>query len=205
MSVFIGDINKTDPKNWNDLAKAAKFLYDFYVQSVMHSALAIRNELEGPLANQPERISADIENIKNFMPDAHIAQLVYLGAKMAHIEKHPGTFDKARDIERRMNEVTPSGSIALNFINAGRGLTVTNVLTEGVRNISFVKIRLAAIDAIADGHSKALKALSPHAFKPKPETVIAAVEGELGFLPDFVRKTILNRLNPQAHSPWSPA
>jgi hypothetical protein len=192
-SRLLQDFRSLAPRNWEELAAAARFLAGVYGQSFRVEAKALSAGLGMP----------PIEQLAASFLTTHYASLhdqaycIHLGARAASIEGRPGGFDTPAQVMSRIAEAGGSGAIIHGFVNAARTIVVTNTLFKGDAGPEVAEARDLASQDLFDGTLRRIaehdRLLGP--VRPKTPTILDIVGSELGVLPHPLKESIQSVLD----------
>jgi hypothetical protein len=187
-SRLLQDFRSLGPRNWEELAAAARFLAGVYGQSFRVEAKALASGLGMP----------PIEQLAASFLTTHYASLhdqayaIHLGARAASMEERPGGFDTPSELISRIAEAGGSGAIIHGFVNAARTIVVANTLFKGDAGPDVTEARDLATQYLFDGTLRRIedhdRLLGP--VRPKPPTILDIVGSELGVLPHPLKESI---------------
>lgn len=185
---MLHDFRSLGPRNWEELAAAARFLTGVYGQSFRVESMALSAALGMPA----------IEQLAAAFLARHYASLhdhayaIHLGARAAAMEGRPGGFGSPAELISRIAEAGGSGSIIHGFVNAARTIVITNTLLKGDTGSDVTEARDLASQDLFDGTLRRIEEhdtlLGP--VRPKAATILDIVGGELGVLPHPLKESI---------------
>lgn len=187
MSRLLQDLECLEPRTWDELAAAARFMTGVYAASFRREAMVVAgmDEWENPggLASSFLRDYASLHDR---------AYAVYLGARASGLEGRHGGFDSPEERVLRMAEAGAGGTIIDGFVKAARTIVLTQTLFKGDTGAEVAEARDMAAREMFDGTLERIedhdRLLGP--VRPRPETILRIVDGELGYLPPSLRETI---------------
>jgi hypothetical protein len=187
-SRLLQDFRSLEPKNWEQLAAAARFLTGVYAESFRVEAMgaSIPNGLAGI-----EHLAASFL-VRHYASLHDQAYAIQLGASAAALERRPGSFATPAERVFRIAEAGGTGAIIHGFVNAARTIVVTNTLFKGDAGADVAEARDRASEDLFDGTLRRIdeheRLLGP--VRPKAATILQIVDGELGHLPHSLKETI---------------
>jgi hypothetical protein len=187
-SRLLQDFRSLEPRNWDELAAAARFLTGVYGASFRAEAMALSTAHRTP----------PIEHLVASFLVRHQASLhdqayaIHLGARAASIEGRPGGFGSPAEFFSRIAEAGGSGAIIHGFVNAARTIVITNSLFKGDTGADVSEARDLAAQDLFDGSLRRIeehdRLLGP--IRPRAATILDIVGSELGVLPHPLKETI---------------
>jgi hypothetical protein len=192
-SRLLQDFRSLAPRNWEELAAAARFLAGVYGQSSRVEAKALTAGLGMP---PMEQLAASF--LATHYASLHDqAYAIYLGARAASMEGRPGGFGTPAELMSRIAEAGGSGAIIHGFVNAARTIVVTNILFKGDTGPEVSEARDLATQDLFDGTLRRIeeheRLLGP--VHPKAPTILDIVGSELGVLPHPLKESIQSVLH----------
>ena len=192
-SRLLQDFRSLEPRNWEELAAAAKFLAGVYGQSFRVETMALS---AAPGMPAIEQLAASFLARHHASLHDH-AYAIHLGARAAAMEGRPGGFGTPRQLLSRIAEAGGSGAIIHGFVNAARTIVITNTLFKGDTGADVSEARdLAAQDLFGatltriEEHNRWLGPV-----RPKAATILDIVGSELGVLPHPLKEIIQSVLD----------
>jgi hypothetical protein len=190
---MLQDFRSLEPRNWEELAAAARFLMGVYGQSFRVEAMALSTALGMPAI---EQLAASFL-ARHYASLHDQAYAIHLGARAASMEGRPGRFHSSAELISRIAEAGRSGAIIHGFVNAARTIVVTNTLFKGDTGPDVTEARDLATQDLFDGTLRRIeehdRLLGP--VRPKPPTILDIVGTELGVLPHPLKESIQSVLH----------
>ncbi|MDR3448481.1 MAG: hypothetical protein P4M15_01810 [Alphaproteobacteria bacterium] len=211
--VVVSRIEQLAPRNWDELADAAKFVKVGYAdmveqnannlfERVYPSALAEKflGEVEAHFATlNPlgvKIIAKAFNTNKNSFEDA---TNIYLGAKAAAIEDQPiGDFATKPGLPLIAEAASTAGLLIMSFVDASRLLLKSQIMMENEK-VSEDFIRgTKQLESRAFDTSVSIMALleaENNPLRPQTDTIISLVKSEIGYLPEPTIQKIRNTVS----------
>jgi hypothetical protein len=190
---MLQDFRSLGPRNWEELAAAARFLMGVYGQSFRVEAMALSAGFGMPAI---EQLAASFL-ARHYASLHDQAYAIHLGARAASMEARPGEFHSPAELIARITEAGGSGAIIHGFVNAARTIVITNTLLKGDTGPDVTEARDLASQDLFDGTLRRIdehdRLLGP--VRPKAPTILDIVGSELGVLPHPLKETIQSVLD----------
>jgi hypothetical protein len=187
-SRLLQDFRSLEPRSWEELATAARFLMGVYGEAFRTEALAVSTPARTPSLDQ--LVASFV--VRHYAALHDHAYAVHLGARAASMEGRLGGFGTPGELLSRIAEAGGSGSIIHGFINAARTIIITNTLFKGDTSPEVIKARDLASEDMFDGTLRRIdehdRLLGP--VRPGATAILHIVDGELGYLPVSLKETI---------------
>src|ERR1700722_290421 len=115
--LFLQDVVKFAPKNWEELADIAKFMKSVYAEFAMAAAIFIHDTLKSPknVAANLIQLQSALDRLDYFRKSHNDANDVYLVAISSHMENKIGDFNGEGQILDRITNATSAGILIKNF------------------------------------------------------------------------------------------
>jgi hypothetical protein len=192
-SRMLQDFRSIEPRSWEELAAAARFLAGVYGQSFRVEAMALSAGFGMPAI---EQLAASFL-ARHYASLHDQAYAIHLGARAASMEGRSGGFGTPAELISRITEAGGSGAIIHGFVNAARTIVVTNTLFKGDMSADVSEARDLASQDLFDGTLRRIeehdRLLGP--IRPKPAMILQLIGGELGVFPHPLTEAILGVLN----------
>lgn len=191
-NIFLTHVVDVEPKNWTELANAAKLLEGNYAGFVTSGAIVVAGCLSSPQVGSQQLIQMQkgLSNIKTYTELLGQASQVRLGAMAANKENIFGNWKDKGQIAMRVVDALRRGSIIMNFVESARTLSLNGILAKDDTHPYVVNSNDLASQGMFDQAIKIIKAFQGSL--PHSDTVVELVREEIGILPDHVRQTILD-------------
>jgi hypothetical protein len=190
---MLQDFRSLGPRNWEELAAAARFLAGVYGESFRAEALALSAAHQMPAI---EQLAASFLS-RHYASLQDQAYAIHLGARAASIDERAGAFASPADLIARIAEAGGSGAIIHGFVTAARTIAVANILFKGDTGADVTAARDRASQDLFDGTLRRIdehdRLLGP--VRPRAATILDIVGSELGVLPHPLKETIAGVLD----------